>query len=1554
MEGGYASTFTTAKNLLNSCSSATPSDGTTTASNTASLVTQTTNTAAAAGVGPAGQPRKPLDISFEWYSDHKYLVEFKSRRSTATTAVLKDTTNSSTSNSSSSNGQCSGSTDEFLKYLVQHYGLQKVDRGDSAPREDSVYYFCPQESYNELKAKVQSIQGCRVDDIPSTVHSVLIRHRKGKQVTTTDVWNSGTIPSSITRWLRPFQREAIEYGINRKGKILLADEMGTGKTLQAISLMRHYVADWPLLIVCPASLKLMWANELQVWLPELQPGDLRLMRGGKMINAMLQPVSALFQEVVKQYRSRKRKDKRSMMAIAVHVLSQRLRNPVKNHTRFVNNDEYVSHFPPVAIVSYTLLSRWFQRIVSDTEFNTHSKAAASNVEQYNVLGKILADAFPSLVSDEAHCLRKPDSLRTMAVMNMSKHAARVVLLTGTPCLSKPLDLFPLLHGLRPHLFQNRLQFAMRYCGPERKYEDGVNEASWSFGGVSKVHELNAILQKEIMIRRLKRQVLPELPEKTRQCIMLSPPSNSSSWSVETDRCVKYIQKEREERKKARCTQSELCGMVSSLVRKGILYDTSQAKLSSEIDLELLRQDETQVPTIAERIVRDSASLALQEAYDCVRRSNMAAARRILDREDDVFDSNDGETEETSDCQIDSNDSSSLDLWHATGVAKAEAIGEYALEWVKTYLSSGSSIKILIFAHHANVMDRIHRMMLEQQISMVRVDGTMLPQERAAAVEEFQTNRYCSVALVSMTAGGEGHCFSAADLVLFGELHHLVGVLLQAEDRAHRMSSSGNAKGKPIIDNGGRVTIQYLVARGTWDDLLWGKLCHRLKAIGKTVNGAPIELGADIHTAETQEFTELSTSSVDCSTKQKQQGLSIENEEEASQPRRSSVKHEKLSFAELTGVVLFMVCSATHRVYIYTAELQYTGLNFVPEEYVVSPADADACAECSSGCIFSEDRRTVFQDGGIHNDTLANKQGGNCNELEFADRPQISPLISCRCWEKVAHLFSLDWCSINAVTKEELCNAFLSLPLGPIVSSLRDKHVFGSKLQLTNPKENLPTTRYAPITGAIKYSQLERVGQSSTTEEDNGACLRCAHCSATVIQPLYLSTVSNPYHAASNTTEDAGAVGTRKYAVPFCSEKCNRAYWGKRRNGAIRSYLSELEHGVCQICGIDARRIYREVSCLYREEQKQVEEQWARSQFAISEWKARFLLEVSLEFRLSEVSDSVSTPIMRNKDDADTGRALRQCEYDAITAKHVLDDSLGKIEDARIDHILRTEWKPRKNTTYKVLKKATTLIRNPQEGSYWQADHIVPVVEGGGSCGWTNFRTLCTSCHRQVTAELRARLKKPGRKDVIIIECSQTQDVSDQTAVSSNVDNDSSQVKHDPQWHSREASTTPATDSCDIEIVECSQAKDLPGRRGTMSNFSKDSTSCDIEVTDSSPPQHGSGRRYTCPGREAPLVQMSDSTSCSIEIDDAEVICDNAEDNDGAWEQSSGVQSNESVEDSCGVGDVVSSTQRPVVATEDTNCADEGLVPAKRKSQDRVSPPSFKTFLKRCRWSQPDH
>ena len=51
------------------------------------------------------------------------------------------------------------------------------------------------------------------------------------------------------------------------------------------------------------------------------------------------------------------------------------------------------------------------------------------------------------------------------------------------------------------------------------------------------------------------------------------------------------------------------------------------------------------------------------------------------------------------------------------------------------------------------------------------------------------------------------------------------------------------------------------------------------------------------------------------------------------------------------------------------------------------------------------------------------------------------------------------------------------------------------------------------------------------------------------------------------------------------------------------------------------------------------------------------------------------------------------------------------------------------------------LRRRSRKSLWDADHIVPVVEGGGECDLENIRTMCLRCHREATIQLRWRKRQ---------------------------------------------------------------------------------------------------------------------------------------------------------------------------------------------------------------------
>jgi hypothetical protein len=66
--------------------------------------------------------------------------------------------------------------------------------------------------------------------------------------------------------LHPFQRAGVRYALERR-RTFIADEQGLGKTVQALATLEADEA-FPAIVVCPASMKLMWEREASIWLPK--------------------------------------------------------------------------------------------------------------------------------------------------------------------------------------------------------------------------------------------------------------------------------------------------------------------------------------------------------------------------------------------------------------------------------------------------------------------------------------------------------------------------------------------------------------------------------------------------------------------------------------------------------------------------------------------------------------------------------------------------------------------------------------------------------------------------------------------------------------------------------------------------------------------------------------------------------------------------------------------------------------------------------------------------------------------------------------------------------------------------------------------------------------------------------------------------------------------------------------------------------------------------------------------------------------------------------------
>jgi hypothetical protein len=64
-----------------------------------------------------------------------------------------------------------------------------------------------------------------------------------------------------------FQKEGVAFIEGRKGRALLAHEMGLGKTVQALGWLNHRKSARPVVVICPSSVRLNWQREIDRWLP---------------------------------------------------------------------------------------------------------------------------------------------------------------------------------------------------------------------------------------------------------------------------------------------------------------------------------------------------------------------------------------------------------------------------------------------------------------------------------------------------------------------------------------------------------------------------------------------------------------------------------------------------------------------------------------------------------------------------------------------------------------------------------------------------------------------------------------------------------------------------------------------------------------------------------------------------------------------------------------------------------------------------------------------------------------------------------------------------------------------------------------------------------------------------------------------------------------------------------------------------------------------------------------------------------------------------------------
>ncbi|XP_004524825.1 SWI/SNF-related matrix-associated actin-dependent regulator of chromatin subfamily A-like protein 1 [Ceratitis capitata] len=141
------------------------------------------------------------------------------------------------------------------------------------------------------------------------------------------------------------------------------------------------------------------------------------------------------------------------------------------------------------------------------------------ITSYNMMDKhvekLLQCKFGFIIFDESHTLKNSKTKCAMVAERLTKQARHVILLSGTPALSRPLELFTQIH-LIDRKFMTYMEYTTRYCDGKQSH------FGWDASGQSNLEELNVVLKLKFMIRRTKEVVLPQLAEKHRETVVLDP------------------------------------------------------------------------------------------------------------------------------------------------------------------------------------------------------------------------------------------------------------------------------------------------------------------------------------------------------------------------------------------------------------------------------------------------------------------------------------------------------------------------------------------------------------------------------------------------------------------------------------------------------------------------------------------------------------------------------------------------------------------------------------------------------------------------------------------------------------------------------------------------------------------------------------------------------------------------------------------------------------------------------------------------------------------------
>ncbi|KAK9499348.1 hypothetical protein O3M35_002399 [Rhynocoris fuscipes] len=427
--------------------------------------------------------------------------------------------------------------------------------------------------------------------------------------------------------------------------------------------------------------------------------------------------------------------------------------------------------------------RWFKDKFSTMDvIITSYKIVASTPEERKMF-KIMPLEY--VVFDEAHMLKNMNTQRYFNLFNIN--AKHRILLTGTPLQNNLLELMSLLNFVMPAMFSSNIQYIKSFFSknsklPVNKLPDFEKEQI----------ELAKRIMKPFFLRRLKADVLGNLPDKTSTVIYCK---------LHPEQKEKYLELVSEVKSCSQNHNTEYNYMSSFMqLRKlanhplALRYIFTNKELMEIADR--LAYDYNYKQTNKDHIFEDLSYMSDHEIHQLTCQYKCISKYKLKD----------------------------TDLLKSGKFAKLD-------ELLPKLKDEGH--RVVMFSQYLFILDIIEDYMRIRGHSFLRLDGSTKSLDRQELIDNYNDDNNIFVFLLSTRAGGVGINLTSADTVIIHDVDFNPYNDKQAEDRCHRLGQTRN------------VEIIRLVSEATVEEAIYAKAKSKLELeqeiIGNDEDDKDVEL-----------------------------------------------------------------------------------------------------------------------------------------------------------------------------------------------------------------------------------------------------------------------------------------------------------------------------------------------------------------------------------------------------------------------------------------------------------------------------------------------------------------------------------------------------------------------------------------------------------------------------------------------------------------------------------------------------------------------------------------